>query len=473
MKLSMSLLAWYLRSHHPICHIEDDSLCIEGMRFVMDDVSAMQPEFIYFGNAAYFFAARQYSGAYIAANRHSILIFMESEYNELLNGCLSAFDYFNRWEASLLEAAGKNAPLTEFLKIGEAVLTNPLVIGNLDRSFWVATDPAGHKTDPLWNEAARGIGLAHPAMYAPYYTTSGDKIRELSETPVLVKNVYDGGAPVMMLYLPQEMELVGSLAILQEHPELTEQNRQLAPIFARYCIKAAEFTSDSGAIQSGTSIFRKLLEGRQTGELNLSRLSQLLPPPPWRLLALRMNFRTDQLAIRALMAQLRQNPCCFLPLQIDDECYALTAERDMPRLGRFSGARIGASMPFSQPERLPIRCQQAHFALLQADGEEAALCEDYACDYLLCMFRGEKLTASLLHPALETLERYDRDNHTQLRKTLSVYLHYERNQQLSAQALHIHPNTLRYRLQRMMELTGLTLENPRELKYLRLSDWLS
>ena len=82
------------------------------------------------------------------------------------------------------------------------------------------------------------------------------------------------------------------------------------------------------------------------------------------------------------------------------------------------------------------------------------------------------MTAALLHPALETLERYDRENQGELRDTLSAYLAWERNQQLASEALHIHPNTMRYRLQRIREVTGLTLEDPEELKYLRLSDWL-
>jgi len=38
--------------------------------------------------------------------------------------------------------------------------------------------------------------------------------------------------------------------------------------------------------------------------------------------------------------------------------------------------------------------------------------------------------------------------------------------------LHVHANTMRYRLQRIREVAGLTLENEAELKYLRLSDWL-
>ena len=42
----------------------------------------------------------------------------------------------------------------------------------------------------------------------------------------------------------------------------------------------------------------------------------------------------------------------------------------------------------------------------------------------------------------------------------------------AARALFIHPNTMRYRLNRIREVAGLTLEDMEELKYLRLSDWL-
>ena len=100
------------------------------------------------------------------------------------------------------------------------------------------------------------------------------------------------------------------------------------------------------------------------------------------------------------------------------------------------------------------------------------LCEDYACDYLLGTFRQLKTTATLLHPALETLERYDDENQTELRETLHVYLQQEQNQLNAAQLLQVHPNTLRYRLSRIREIANLTLEDPQELKYLRLSDWL-
>ena len=103
MKLSMSLLAWYLRDQNPECHIQDDCMCIQGLRFVMDDVDVMRPEYLYFGMGSHFFADRRYADRCLVANQHSMLLFSSDNYNALLNRVLSAFDFFNTWEASLLE----------------------------------------------------------------------------------------------------------------------------------------------------------------------------------------------------------------------------------------------------------------------------------------------------------------------------------------------------------------------------------
>ena len=474
MKLSMSMLAWYLREQGPICHIRDDDLRIRGLRFVMDDPDTMLPEYLYFGEGQRFFSAQQYAGAYLAVNGHSMLIFPKAEFDTLLNSLLSAFDFFNAWEERLQEAADRHAPLREIVDLAAPVFGNPLSVGSLDMSFNVGTDLDGHRVDPLWREISDGVNSVHAAQHEPYFDTEGKPIRELSDRPRLVRNVYEGGDPVMMLYLSQDGEPAGYLAILQESSALTQMNMLLAPILARYCLHAEELTSETGAIQSGTGIFQNLLEGRDVGALNLDRLLRLLPPPPWRLLALRVSGRSDHLAARSLLSNLRRQVGCYFPTERGGACYCLTAEYRIRILTQLTDmAAVGASIPFSDLATLPLRRQQAEFALSQAgDAPGLSLCEDHACDYLLRTFRAMDMTAALLHPALETLERYDRENQGELRDTLSAYLAWERNQQLASEALHIHPNTMRYRLQRIREVTGLTLEDPEELKYLRLSDWL-
>ena len=474
MKLSMSLLAWYLQDEGPVCHIQDDSLCIRGLRFVMDDVDVMLPEYLYFGLGWHFFADKQYADKCLVVNQHSMLLFDSDNYNTVLNKVLSAFDFFNGWEADLLDAGARNAPLREFVDLAEPVFENPLYVGSLDMGSIVSTDLTGHQVDPLWENFVKGTAGVNAAMYEPYYNAVGDKIEDLSDRPEVVRNVYEGGAPVVMLYLPQGDNVGGYIAILQENSALTEQNLQLAPVFARYCLKASELVSESGSLQSGASLFGHLLDGDDIGTDNLKRLGKVLPMPPWRLLALRVSERTDQLAVNALLSDLRRRPDCRFPVELGGTCYCIATEGSVFQLNLFEGTvTVGASAPFHDLGTMPVRRQQADFALSQSrDARGTFLCEDFACDYLLRTFRELELTPTLLHPALETLERYDAENQTDLRQTLAAYLRHERNQLLAAKELHVHANTMRYRLQRIREVAGLTLENEAELKYLRLSDWL-
>lgn len=481
MKLSMNMLSWYLKEHNPICHFEDDDLTIEGLRFVLDDADHLQPEYLYFCNANTYFASRQYENAYMAVNRHSTMLFMNSDYNQLLNRILSAFDFFARLEGKLLDAASSHAPLRTFLAIMEPVLENPFMISSMLGGFRISTDYSGHKVDPVWAGNKKGNMDNHPGLYSPYYDHEGNRIIDLSESPMIVRNVYESGDPVIMLYLKKAGEKVATLSILQEFPELTTQNMQLAPVFTRYCVHAEEFTRASGPLRAGSAMFSNLLEGEEIGISNCNRLKELSPTPPWRLLVFRLVTRTDTLAKNALISHLRSLPELSFPTASNDACYALVADHVFQNKYNRNGFTfsmnevcICASMPFSALSSLPIRKQQADFTYQQSPSDQGVyLCEQYACDYLIRTIQAQELTKSLLHPALEVLNRYDEENQTEMRKTLTVFLQQERNQLRSAKALHVHPNTLRYRIQRICEMTGLTLSDEAELKYLRLSDWLS
>ncbi|MFC3966402.1 PucR family transcriptional regulator [Nocardia jiangsuensis] len=56
--------------------------------------------------------------------------------------------------------------------------------------------------------------------------------------------------------------------------------------------------------------------------------------------------------------------------------------------------------------------------------------------------------------------------HPELLHTLRVYIGANRHRRLAAQRLHVHPNTLDYRLRRVGELTGLNTSEPRDWWYL-------
>jgi purine catabolism regulator len=65
--------------------------------------------------------------------------------------------------------------------------------------------------------------------------------------------------------------------------------------------------------------------------------------------------------------------------------------------------------------------------------------------------------------ALRKLGEYDRQRQAQLTRTLEEFLRQRGNISATAQALYVHPNTLRQRLRRIEELTGISIKG---------DDWL-
>ena len=63
------------------------------------------------------------------------------------------------------------------------------------------------------------------------------------------------------------------------------------------------------------------------------------------------------------------------------------------------------------------------------------------------------------HPALATLREYDNDNSTQLYDTLRCYVKNGFKQNLTATELFLHRNSLSYRRQKIVSLTGLDLDD--------------
>lgn len=67
---------------------------------------------------------------------------------------------------------------------------------------------------------------------------------------------------------------------------------------------------------------------------------------------------------------------------------------------------------------------------------------------------------SFVGKTLGPLLEYDRENNGELLETLFQYLRCNQNARATAEALFVHPNTLRYRLRRIEEIGGFSLSDP-------------
>jgi DNA-binding PucR family transcriptional regulator len=77
----------------------------------------------------------------------------------------------------------------------------------------------------------------------------------------------------------------------------------------------------------------------------------------------------------------------------------------------------------------------------------------------------DRVAARVLGP----LDAYAERRSSDLLETLEAFLACELDRRRTAQQLHVHPNTLDYRLRRIAELTGLEPGRPRDLVLLELA----
>ena len=88
---------------------------------------------------------------------------------------------------------------------------------------------------------------------------------------------------------------------------------------------------------------------------------------------------------------------------------------------------------------------------------------------LLMSMNDRKLLEEYMQQTLGKIIEYDEKNKTQLVETLEAYFHCNENMKDTAEYIYSHPNTIKYRLQRIEEICGRSLENSKDKLELQVS----
>jgi GAF domain-containing protein len=132
-----------------------------------------------------------------------------------------------------------------------------------------------------------------------------------------------------------------------------------------------------------------------------------------------------------------------------------------------TSASIGVSNPCQGPVSFQAGFEEAQHALVGAAvirGKPGVMTHDELGPYkYLLRMPFDSAVRDSHRDAVAKIAEYDRQRHTSLLKTLEEFLGRQGNISATAEALYVHPNTLRQRLRRIMELSGIDL---------RKDDWL-
>jgi DNA-binding PucR family transcriptional regulator len=128
------------------------------------------------------------------------------------------------------------------------------------------------------------------------------------------------------------------------------------------------------------------------------------------------------------------------------------------------GSRVGVGATCASPSDFPRSYREAVLALrvqrVSHGTERVTFFESLGVYRLLADLNDLSLVEGFVHDWLGSLIEYDEQKGAELVTTLTVYLELGGNYEATAHALAVHRNTLKYRLQRIREISGHDLTDP-------------
>ena len=475
MKLSMSMVESRLIGYEVESNIDDDSRTIRGMRLISEQQVEFSREYIYIGQAADFLDDPRYASAFILASGRNNIVCQGCDYETLLNDVLGAFDFYNEAEERLLVAASRHAQLKDMMPTVEEMLPDPFVVFGIDGSVLASVNAEQIPSQRMRRNVIERQNLSADGIGGYFVDEAGVVHHDLTAVPLSMRD--DEGYAAVSMYIYQESEPIGFAMHFPSSKKADVLAQAIDSVIAKHLAQSEEFTNAYSPHQSLRLALAELMGGGRVSEEATERLA----------VAVGGNAGLVVISVASLVIQNRTQRL-LLANEVEESrvaCVACELEEAVAFLATVENAEalveqialrfnskslaLGVSMPVAGFGRLQSAYRQAVFARDSSPSAGIRHCRHLALPFLIGVLQKESVARDLLHPALGILESYDTENGTDLLETLRAYVETGCSQSETAQKLYVHLNTLKYRLRRIGELTGIDFRDRENMFYIELS----
>lgn len=477
MYLSMSMIAKYLEKYTPEVHITNDAQTIRGVRFFTEQPLDYSLDYVYLGEAGGYFQDPRYKDALLLANGQNQILCHGTEYETLLNAVLSAFEFYSHFEQKLYTAAADHKPLQDILDLIGQMISCPIYVFDIDGVLLESIHEERIPADDHMARLSKNSILGSSTIGQIIVDKSGNVSHDLTDTPQHLHVLGHNNLGSVSMYLSQGNERVGFIMLFPTNPLDISLCLCMEPALARYCADAEEFTADTSLRKSNHSIMVQLLGSENVSAPVTEKLSRHLGFSSTAVLLVFQSLIIQNYTFRRMLcSELEESDIAAICCDYENKVVILTEDIFLKNVLCHiqehipaQNTAVGVSMPVPELKLLSIAYQQCLFALGNTPQAGIRYCRDLAMPYLLQNLRNTPMSIHLLHPAISILKKYDEESETQLLETLRVYIRNCCRQSETAEQMHIHLNTLKYRLRRITEMTGIDFKDYDELLYIQLS----
>lgn len=409
----------------------------------------------------------------------------ELSFPEQFNRLAGVFRHYWELELELLQRMLDGAGLPELLRLGDSRFRSPMLLLDAGFSLLLRSRP---ELPPDWESAGPDRAPSLPAETAEQIRISREFLSRGRSGGVFSLSEEILSCPALFIQLRQEQR-VYYLAVLQTAQPLTGAHAQLLQIFASLLNRALRGYrfSDAGAAYFDELVGRLLRDERVEPEQILRRLHSLQWKPDDNYLCFVLEtdlWQNRELDYAGICRAVQSRFPATAAVRFQDSIVCI-ANLDRAGLSRDDYLRLlapylrdhllraGISYAFPDFEAIP-HCHRQALTALEFGRQKAPDAwlyrfEQHAMDYFTRYGTSRMPARHLCHPDLLVLERFDRENDTDLLRTLHSYLTCGRNATTAAADLYIHRNTLYQRMSRIESLIEAKLSDPATQLYMQLS----
>lgn len=465
MHLSMWILADWLGDYHPGVYIQRGKRVLRSARLFSGEAIASD-SCVYLDHLQ--------DDLIVCFSGNDMLVVRAEDITTVFNRVLDAFDFYNDWSERFYALIDSGCGARELLKVGAEILDRLLILA--DATFYMREIYQGEDVSSAILNDAWGRMLPHHVLLE---INALPQIRvPRRPTYLIAPNSIRPGAAVTNLSSGPSHG--GWLVTVNETGEYTRGSMDLQDALGKRLSIWLERNNAHGGKMEKAGIFKELLVRPGAAEEHADDRLIVFgwrPGDPKQVYVIRrvapemdpMNAIERYLEAMDPYAFHLQYEGCYLYI-VNHQITPTAYEERLRDALLQCGCAAGRSPIFTELSDFFAYYRSALTALRFAPavpGDIRAF-EETVLPYAASLLR-EHSVIDLRHPALRTLREYDLDHGTQLFGTLESFLSHNCSYADTAAELYIHRSTLLYRLQRISELTDISLKHYPTQLHLQMS----
>ncbi len=407
----------------------------------------------------------------------ALLLDSDADINEVLERVQDVFLHFNDLEDELTENILREAPLNVLVDLSAKFFRNHVfMLDSALRFIACSANYSNINATEVWRESFSS-GIISPTLINILNRNGLTSLLHQSTAALFMEREYGYGPGISVNCIWQEHR-VATLCVVQTHNPVSPGQLGLADYLAAMLTK--EVLRSQGNVFSSRSQLRDYLKRMIQGmQADRSIIGSQLSALGWKLdddyLLLRIPLPHEIFMNGTLEHSKKIYESLFpgcISVHLDDTLVILvrgkttdaTITSGLAALTQYLkdiGAHGAMSLSFADLTMLREHFVLAGVALDLGSRDECFhRYADVVMKHLVSECAKVLPLRALCHPQVLKIQELDQQGGGSLLLSLQVYLQYERSLKTAAEKLHIHRNTLVYRLERISKIADLDLDNP-------------